>query len=464
MRIIIFLFNSFFWFALAFSQPNPVMVGQGSTAWAQERKSVRDSHGWLYVVYNDSLYRVICARSTDNGQTWPKSYFLNRIGPNTGGVAPAIAIAKGDTLYVVWTQSYFDSSGRWGQDVFWSQFNDTSWSPMLNVNHQLNTYYTSLVVDPSNQPHVVWDADASPFTVFYSKRVGAVWTPPEIASDGGSMYPSLGVDSLGNLHLAYYVGNISYREHTGSGWSPPAVISLGQGRPCLVVDFKGHLHVVWYSVSPLEIYYSFYNDTTWSPPLNLSNNVGQSLYPTISCDSRNNLYVAWNDNSMDTTKFPRIFYRIYDGISWSPISVISTDTTWPCDVPNFGYPMTDSGVDVVWTQWYNNQWSVMYRRLPLVGSGVEGEKQTGLNVGDIKLTVQSPVRRELCVSYFLPSQSKVSLVLYDLSGRKVMVLDEGERPGGRYDFKCPLALPAGVYFLRLEAGRAGLTRKVVLIR
>jgi len=192
--------------------------------------------------------------------------------------------------------------------------------------------------------------------------------------------------------------------------------------------------------------------------------MGLSEDPTISCDYRNNLYVAWGDNSLDTTKFQRIFYRTYDGSSWSSISVISTDTTWPCQFPNIGYPVTDSGVDVVWTQWYYGWWSVMYRRLPLVGCGVEREKPVEARLSEAKLMFQSPVRRMLRGSYDLPSQGKVSLALYDLSGRRVMILDEGERPGGRYDFKCPLALPVGVYFLRLEAGHANLTRKFVLLR
>jgi hypothetical protein len=171
---------------------------------------------------------------------------------------------------------------------------------------------------------------------------------------------------------------------------------------------------------------------------------------------------------MDTTSWTRIFYRTFDGTAWSPISVISTDTTQPCEVPNIGYPVTDSGVDVVWTQWNAGQRYVMYRRLPLVGSGVEGERPVEPRVESLQLSVRSLVRSHLVVRYFLPQSEiqnlKSKIFLYDLSGRLITALDEGIKPYGWHERKIPLNLPSGVYFLRLEAGKSSLTRKFVLLR
>lgn len=426
----------------AVAQPPPVFVWVGSNVGGQSRACVRDSRGWIYVVSDD--YRgqdgyVHCNYSSDNGTSWSLPWTLNFVGQNVYGVDPAISHAQGDTLYSAWTQSYFDSSGNWGDDVFWSFFDGSSWSPMSNVCHQLSANFSSLVIDPSRKPHVVWAFwDPSP-ELFYSRYTGSSWTPPEMVS-GGSYMASLGVDSVGDLHLTYYVGNVSYRKRTGGVWSAPTVIGSGTWSS-IAVDYLGRPHVVWTSfIYPYDILYSYFNGTSWSSPLNLSSNVGLSESPTISCDSRNNLYVAWEDNSLDTTKFDRIFYRTYNGVSWSPISVISTDTTWPSARPNIGYPVTDSGVDVVWTQWYNGQWSVMYRRLPLVGSGVEETAEIRGQKLEVRITAKPNPFASFAV---VPGHEGEKFTLYDVSGRKVGVY-KGDRIG--------VGLSAGIYFLKPQGG------------
>jgi flagellar hook assembly protein FlgD len=74
------------------------------------------------------------------------------------------------------------------------------------------------------------------------------------------------------------------------------------------------------------------------------------------------------------------------------------------------------------------------------------------------------------ISFSLPEQSVVSLVVYDVQGRKVKTLVSGsENPGfrsvswnGRDEFGKPVS--GGVYFYRLEAGAFTQTRKLVLVR
>jgi hypothetical protein len=74
------------------------------------------------------------------------------------------------------------------------------------------------------------------------------------------------------------------------------------------------------------------------------------------------------------------------------------------------------------------------------------------------------------ISYSLPEEAKVSLVVYDVRGRKVKTLVSGsENPGlrsvswnGRDDTGKPVS--GGVYFYRLEAGAFSQTRKLVLVR
>jgi hypothetical protein len=55
--------------------------------------------------------------------------------------------------------------------------------------------------------------------------------------------------------------------------------------------------------------------------------------------------------------------------------------------------------------------------------------------------------------------------VYDLSGRKVACLAQGEKQPGRYEARFDASkLPAGVYFCRLEAGSETRTKKLVVGR
>jgi len=65
--------------------------------------------------------------------------------------------------------------------------------------------------------------------------------------------------------------------------------------------------------------------------------------------------------------------------------------------------------------------------------------------------------------YSLAAASRVSLQLFDLTGRNVATLVNGTQPAGRYSVPLTSARPvAGVYFLKLRAGDYSATRKLVV--
>ena len=82
----------------------------------------------------------------------------------------------------------------------------------------------------------------------------------------------------------------------------------------------------------------------------------------------------------------------------------------------------------------------------------------------------SPFSWETRISYSLARTGKTELIVYDVSGRKVRTLMDGEvNPGAswvKWDGRDDLgrAVPSGVYFYRLQAGAFSDTKKMVLIR
>lgn len=74
----------------------------------------------------------------------------------------------------------------------------------------------------------------------------------------------------------------------------------------------------------------------------------------------------------------------------------------------------------------------------------------------------NPITR---IGYRLPAPAHVRLVVYDLAGRVVMRLEEGERSAGRHEVAVDASrLASGVYVYRLQAGDAVEMRKFTLLK
>jgi len=82
----------------------------------------------------------------------------------------------------------------------------------------------------------------------------------------------------------------------------------------------------------------------------------------------------------------------------------------------------------------------------------------------------NPASGPVRISYVLPRSGTVSLHVYDICGRRVNTLAQGQTQGGAYDLTWKgndsrgRLLPAGVYFYQLTFDGASLTRRLVLLR
>jgi hypothetical protein len=77
----------------------------------------------------------------------------------------------------------------------------------------------------------------------------------------------------------------------------------------------------------------------------------------------------------------------------------------------------------------------------------------------------NPADNSVSVAFNLPEAQRVSLSVYDLAGRRVTTLSEGELPAGRHAVSWDCAGEAsGVYLLRLETEGEALSRRVVVGR
>lgn len=93
---------------------------------------------------------------------------------------------------------------------------------------------------------------------------------------------------------------------------------------------------------------------------------------------------------------------------------------------------------------------------------IEKDIPTAFYLGD---AYPNPFNSSVRVTYGLPETGSISLSVYDLSGRKIAVILEGERQAGHYSIIWNgESLVSGVYILRMQTSASVATQKVVLMR
>lgn len=93
------------------------------------------------------------------------------------------------------------------------------------------------------------------------------------------------------------------------------------------------------------------------------------------------------------------------------------------------------------------------------------------SAGSPELAVEcpNPFRPPSLLSFLSPKDSRARLEIFSVTGRRVMVLADRES-GGHFQLTWNgrdmrgIEIPAGIYFLRLEAGDISMTRKMTLLR
>ncbi|MFA5031388.1 MAG: T9SS type A sorting domain-containing protein [bacterium] len=98
-------------------------------------------------------------------------------------------------------------------------------------------------------------------------------------------------------------------------------------------------------------------------------------------------------------------------------------------------------------------------------TGVEEKSSPpGRDVATLQIS-KNPFIKSTVISYSIPATSKVSLALYDVSGRCAKTLVNGEKEAGRYTINLNAKdLKTGVYFVRLTAGHYKEIKKLILMR
>ena len=77
----------------------------------------------------------------------------------------------------------------------------------------------------------------------------------------------------------------------------------------------------------------------------------------------------------------------------------------------------------------------------------------------------NPFNPETTIPFAVPEASEVTIAVYDLLGREVAVLVEGEMAAGRHEVQFRAnGLPSGMYLVRMQAGSFSQVRRMTLVK
>jgi hypothetical protein len=77
----------------------------------------------------------------------------------------------------------------------------------------------------------------------------------------------------------------------------------------------------------------------------------------------------------------------------------------------------------------------------------------------------NPFNSTLTIRYNISKSENISLLMYELSGREIAVIDQGVKSAGQHSVSyCNSNLVSGLYLIKLTSERQTIMRKVLHIR
>ncbi|MDP4173994.1 MAG: two-component regulator propeller domain-containing protein [Bacteroidota bacterium] len=151
-----------------------------------------------------------------------------------------------------------------------------------------------------------------------------------------------------------------------------------------------------------------------------------------------------------------------DGVNDSSTSVFNT--------ANSGMP--DNQISSIAIDKYNRKWIaspntgiVLYISDQVIPVNVDKNGKRNPLSFSLLQNYPNPFNPLTIIGYTLAKDSFVSLKLYDILGREIIVLENGFRTAGPHNVKLDgSSLPSGIYIYRLKAGQFNDSKKLVLLR
>src|SRR3989344_6012630 len=284
-----------------------------------------DAQENIHITWNDardspppyySSSEIYYTKLDNNGNTLVEDTRLTF--NNSSSSNPSLSMDFQDNIHIAW------SDGRDGNaEIYYTKL-DNNGNTLVDDTRLTfdvrNSNYPSLDLDTQGNAHVAWEDTrdnpiAYPNPEIYYKKLdnngNMAINDTRLTFDvRNSNYPSLDLDTQGNVHIVWqdqrtYVYEIYYEKLDNNGNTlindnMVTMANVFSGYPSLNVDTQGNAHITWDDARDgnREIYYEKLdnNGNTTVNDRRLTFNGGSSYKPSVGIDAQGSVHVAWEDN------------------------------------------------------------------------------------------------------------------------------------------------------------------------
>ena len=403
--------------------------------------------GEVYVSWAGPL-GLMFDKSTNGGTSWGTDIFVSTIPGGWDFAVPGIYRCNGlpvtacDTshspyrgnIYINWTDQ---RNGTGNTDVFLAKSTDggNTWSAAKKVNDDNTTrhqFFTWMTIDQTTG--VIYIA-------FYDRRnTSNNFTDVYVArsTDGGETFTNFKVSE--------------------SSFNPNSSVFFGDYTN--IAAFNKMVYPIWMRLdgSALTVWTAIINDTVSIVPVELSSFTANVI------DGKVNL--SWQTASELNNRgfeIERTVISIPTGqernLFWKSIGFVNGNGT-TSELNNYSFD--DEPIE-------SGNYSYRLKQVDFNGR-FEYSNEVDVNfifANDFRLSQNypNPFNPSTTIEYQIPQSSFVTIKVYDVLGKEVVTLINGEMPAGIHEVNFePKDLPSGLYLYKISAGGFEQTRKMLLLK
>lgn len=357
-------------------------------------------------------------KSTDLGTTWTESGLVNH------WIISFTKVNSGN----IFTASI---GSQFGSGVHKSTDQGLTWIKVWDALTGMNCVYA----DQNGNIYVGLNYSSEQSGIYKSTDGGGNWV--KIFSLTENVYSIIKTNS-GRILAAGY-GKVFYSDNEGANWNTTTNGLVSFTPSAFAINNQGE---VFLATLGYGIYKSTDNGIDWV------NKTGAGWeYSSLIINSDGSMYAG--------TKGNWIYRSLNNGDNWELVKSGMGEDKYVLSLLTSSMGYLFAGMD-----YYG-----LYKSVNKVVTDVE-EPITEIPEDFVLYSnYPNPFNNSTKISYEIPVQSNVSIILHDALGREVATLVNEVKPGGKHQFSfVEYNLVSGVYFYTLRSGNFVETRKMILLK